>query len=278
MYKVFKVSSRKFTSFNSSEKAISALWRIDKIILKTTNMKVLTDKVVNVMLEELNYLDLGYRIIVLSLVNREKKVLERTSISKTEFARLALSNSPVRFRDLVFSLNQTNNLSIKALKDRKPYITNNLHDMLFPAVDKKVVHFVQRKLGILSSIVFPIYSKDLPLGTLIFSLSKPESKMLEFEKQILVGFTNVVGIAIEHARLIKNLKDTNQKLKNLDKQKDEFLNMAAHELRAPMTAIKGYISMIIEGDAGEIPEKARKYLADANAVTDRLVRLVNNML
>jgi len=74
------------------------------------------------------------------------------------------------------------------------------------------------------------------------------------------------------------LQNLNRKLKELDTQKDEFVSMAAHELRSPLTAIKGYISMIIEGDTGDIPEKARQYLADCMAVTDRLVRLVNNML
>jgi len=70
----------------------------------------------------------------------------------------------------------------------------------------------------------------------------------------------------------------NRKLKNLDKQKNEFVSMAAHELRAPLTAIKGYISMVTQGDAGDIPEKARRFLADVNTINDRLIRLVNNML
>lgn len=76
----------------------------------------------------------------------------------------------------------------------------------------------------------------------------------------------------------QRLQELNDKLKALDKQKDEFLSMAAHELRAPMTAIKGYVSMVLEGDTGEIPEKARNFLAETGSITDRLVRLVNNML
>ena len=76
----------------------------------------------------------------------------------------------------------------------------------------------------------------------------------------------------------EKLEQLTQKLKHLDEQKDEFISMAAHELRAPMTAIKGYISMIMEGEEGDITEKARGYLADANNINDRLVRLVNNML
>ena len=76
----------------------------------------------------------------------------------------------------------------------------------------------------------------------------------------------------------KELSKFNKKLTGLDRQKDEFISMAAHELRAPLTAIKGYLSMVMEGDAGDIPEKARGFLADANAINERLIRLVNNML
>lgn len=76
----------------------------------------------------------------------------------------------------------------------------------------------------------------------------------------------------------QELEELAAKLKELDRQKDEFISMAAHELRAPMTAIKGYVTMVMEGDTGDIPEKARRFLADANAINERLIRLVNNML
>jgi signal transduction histidine kinase len=76
----------------------------------------------------------------------------------------------------------------------------------------------------------------------------------------------------------KRLKTAEKQLKGIDEQKDEFLSMAAHELRAPMSAIKGYISMLIEGDAGKISDKAKGFLGDASAITERVIRLINNML
>ncbi|MFV1917186.1 MAG: ATP-binding protein [Patescibacteria group bacterium] len=75
-----------------------------------------------------------------------------------------------------------------------------------------------------------------------------------------------------------DLRKVNRRLKGIDKLKDEFISMAAHELRSPMTAVKGYLSMVIEGDLGRIPKKSRGYLVDAEAINDRLIRLVNNML
>src|SRR3990172_4337743 len=94
------------------------------------------------------------------------------------------------------------------------------------------------------------------------------------------GFFSVLLIrsVIREVEQREKLEELTEKLKALDKQKDVFISMAAHELRAPMTAIKGYVSMVLEGDTGDIPEKARGFLADANNINDRLIRLVNNML
>ncbi len=76
----------------------------------------------------------------------------------------------------------------------------------------------------------------------------------------------------------RELEVLNKRLEDLDKQKDEFLNIASHELRAPMTAIKGYISMTQDGDGGEIPVAAQEMLSEAANENDRMIRLVNNML
>jgi len=64
----------------------------------------------------------------------------------------------------------------------------------------------------------------------------------------------------------------------LERQKEEFLSMVAHELRAPTSAMKGFLSMVIQGDVGDIPDKARGFLVDTAAENERLIRLVNNML
>jgi signal transduction histidine kinase len=103
-----------------------------------------------------------------------------------------------------------------------------------------------------------------------------------FRSGVFIGLV-VFGIllvrsVVREVKQREKLAELNEKLKALDKQKDEFVSMAAHELRSPLTAIKGYVSMVVEGDTGDIPEKAREFLADTGAVTDRLIRLVNNML
>jgi len=74
------------------------------------------------------------------------------------------------------------------------------------------------------------------------------------------------------------LRETNSKLKEIDIKKNEFISMAAHELRAPLTAVRGFLSMVIDGDTGPINEKTSEFLRDSLVSSERMIRLVNNML
>lgn len=64
----------------------------------------------------------------------------------------------------------------------------------------------------------------------------------------------------------------------LAKLKDEFVSLASHELRTPMTAIKGFISMILDGDFGTVPQKLQEPIAVIGESANRLIHLVNDML
>lgn len=66
--------------------------------------------------------------------------------------------------------------------------------------------------------------------------------------------------------------------KLLEAQKREFLSVMSHELRTPMTAVKGYLSMIIEGDAGTVSEEVKDMVVQAYVANDKMVRLVENMI
>ncbi len=71
-------------------------------------------------------------------------------------------------------------------------------------------------------------------------------------------------------RLTFQLSDANEKLKDLDKSKTEFLSLASHQLRSPLTAIKGYSSMLLDGSYGEIQEKNKMPI-------DRIFQSANNL-
>ena len=58
--------------------------------------------------------------------------------------------------------------------------------------------------------------------------------------------------------LATNLKNTNEQLKIVDRQKSEFVSIASHQLRSPLTAIRGYTSMMLDGNFGQAPDAMRE--------------------
>ena len=76
----------------------------------------------------------------------------------------------------------------------------------------------------------------------------------------------------------KELRSSNAQLKHLDEIKDEFMSMASHQLRTPLTSVKGYISMVLEGDAGNVTPQQQKLLMEAFKSSERMVGLIADFL
>ena len=79
-------------------------------------------------------------------------------------------------------------------------------------------------------------------------------------------------------QLTSSLENANKRLLELDKLKDEFVSVASHELRTPMTAIKSYLWMALNKVPKPLDPNLQKYLDIAYASTDRLLKLVQDML
>ncbi len=76
----------------------------------------------------------------------------------------------------------------------------------------------------------------------------------------------------------RKLRTSNEKLKELDETKDDFISMASHQLRTPLTSVKGYLSMVLEGDAGKVTARQRKMLEQAFVSSQRMTYLISDLL
>ncbi|MFH1462066.1 MAG: histidine kinase dimerization/phospho-acceptor domain-containing protein, partial [bacterium] len=76
----------------------------------------------------------------------------------------------------------------------------------------------------------------------------------------------------ELEKLTWDLEKANVELTRLDKTKSEFISIASHQLRTPLTSIKGYISMILEKSYGQPPEKMARPLENIYTSNERLIK------
>jgi signal transduction histidine kinase len=95
---------------------------------------------------------------------------------------------------------------------------------------------------------------------------------------LLIGTVFVVILFLMIAVRLWDYALLYQKTKEIDRMKDEFISMASHELRTPVTGIRGYSSMMLDGSMGKINEKMKKGLKMINGSAERLNVLVADLL
>jgi signal transduction histidine kinase len=94
-----------------------------------------------------------------------------------------------------------------------------------------------------------------------------------------IKIRETVEIQKEEMKVINiKLKGANDRLKELDKQKTEFVSFASHQLRSPLTAIKGYSSLMLDGDYGPISDDLKKAAQIIFESTKTLASVVDDYL
>jgi len=73
-------------------------------------------------------------------------------------------------------------------------------------------------------------------------------------------------------------RETARRLRALDEAKDEFVATVSHELRTPLTSISGYLELLLDGDAGEVPRHQQRMLTTMARNADRLRALIEDLL
>ena len=273
------------TTQAQSRNTLEALQRLEKIILDTLDFRQVVQKICDSVLNELYFLDLSYRMVVLGLTDEKQGIIQVVAFSQTPEAQKAMAVAKIQFQQIQIPLNDVNNTVVKVSRGQDNQTVNTWSQVFSPPLTSDNAEAAQKAADVQSTVIAPIIAKGKSMGALIFGMAKPPEMVTEEEQNLIRGFTDIVAIAVENARLYssldtasRQLASANDQLKELDRLKDEFVSAAAHALRSPMTAIKGYLSMVIDGDGGEVASKAKEFLQGAYEGNDRLIRLVNHML
>lgn len=214
----------------------------------------------------------------IALVDKKENSLRAIAVSQSESMERVLDLLGKPLHELVVPLDRKDNFSVDAVLTNRSRMTNSIYDVLVPLVDEKTAREIEEHLHVQTTVVYPITFAGEVLGVFVFGMDKHVGDLSRAERETIRELIDVVGIAIERAQIYADLKTANEKLKEVDKLKDEFVSVTSHELRTPMTAIKSYVWMVINGKAGALEPKAKDYLDKVYISTERLINLVNDML
>jgi signal transduction histidine kinase len=131
--------------------------------------------------------------------------------------------------------------------------------------------------GSRSILAVPMFRQHTVMGAISLA-HRDVDAFSDAHVELLKTFADQAVIAIENARLFREIEDKNRQLEVASQHKSEFLANMSHELRTPLNAIIGFSEVLSERMFGDLNEKQEEYLKDIYASGTHLLSLINDIL
>jgi signal transduction histidine kinase len=161
--------------------------------------------------------------------------------------------------------------SVRTFLTRKPFITEDAQN------DPDVLTRYAKLWDIHSLMIVPISLHERIIGVMRVG-SRRKDFFTPDQLEFLSIIADELAIIIEMFTLYENLSNKAQELAQLNKIKDEFLSTVSHELKTPLTTIKGFVSVILSGEVGPLNEQQLNFLTVTDQSVNRLTHLISNLL
>lgn len=277
---VFIYVRSRINQLTYQNRLLKALRSLDIAAISTVEIEPLSQAVVNVVRKEL-----GYFFGVIALIDNNQSGIKRIAISYNTQLEEFLKTLPIKFKEQVVPFSSKDNLFIKVIDQKEGIFTPNLQDIQRGVVPPEISDKIQKTFNLKGVFLYPLISKNKVIGVIEYPSTIERDKVSRFEFTIMEEFTAEVARVLDNVMLYQQLRDTtqkltqaNQRLKELDQRKDDFVSIASHELRTPMTAIRSYAWMALHKPDIPLSVKMKKYLDRTLISTERLINLVNDML
>jgi len=162
----------------------------------------------------------------------------------------------------------------RAAEMREPV---QVSDIAKPGAYQSSVRDTLIRFGYRALLAVPLVREDQIIGSLSFNRKAPGDFLPEVV-DVLRTFATQSALAIQNARLFREIADKSAQLEAASRHKSEFLANMSHELRTPLNAIIGFSEVLTERMFGELNEKQDEYLKDIHASGQHLLSLINDIL
>lgn len=161
--------------------------------------------------------------------------------------------------------------SVRVFKTRAPFLSGDAQN------DPKTNPRYAKLWHIHSLMVVPLVMEDRCIGVMRVGSKRKDAFAAEH-----LALVNVIAeeaaILVETALLNRRLSQTAEQLAALNRMKDEFVSTVSHEFKTPLTTITGFLTVMLEGDTGQLNPQQMKFLSIAKAAAKRLSGLVSDLL
>jgi PAS domain S-box-containing protein len=161
----------------------------------------------------------------------------------------------------------------RAAQTREPVQVPDIEDASYQTRYKELL----LRQGYRAILAVPLAREEQVIGALTVNRNRPGAFAPEV-LELLKTFASQSALAIQNARLFREIAEKGQQLEVASQHKSQFLASMSHELRTPLNAILGFNEMILDQVYGELPEDLKAPLENMQASGKHLLRLINNVL
>jgi two-component system, NtrC family, sensor kinase len=162
----------------------------------------------------------------------------------------------------------------RAAEMREPV---QIPDITQPGAYRSSLRDTLIRFGYRALLSVPLLREDQIIGSLSFNRKAPGEFPPEVV-EILKTFATQSALAIQNARLFREIEQKSRQLEAASRHKSEFLANMSHELRTPLNAVIGFSEVLLQRMFGELNAKQDEYLKDIYASGQHLLSLINDIL
>jgi signal transduction histidine kinase len=148
----------------------------------------------------------------------------------------------------------------KVIRTGKPHITGNVHEEDTYIAASYATH---------SQMTLPLFSKQNLIGIIAVEADRIDA-FNPYDVETAVRVANHAAVAIANAILYDQVNEANQ-------AKSEFVTMVSHELKTPMTAIRGYVDLMLSGMGGDLSDQQHNFLETIAANIRRMSQQIQDL-
>lgn len=263
-----------------TNRTLSLLQTIDAIVLEShANLKDVCEHITEAITQAAEYAFVG--LFTKSNHDREELVLNGWSGKDFLGRNLALLiRRPIHLALSDEWLHHPESRRLLSLEQLTPKDLTKYVD--YP---EESIHRVIKKMPLKTLYEVKLVVRRHLVGVLVIGFYEPVDQVGDPQTLLIDRLSESIGVALdnkllfeENQHIVRQLRVSNNKLRELDEAKDDFVSMASHQLRTPLTSVKGYVSMVLEGDAGKINDAQRKLLTQSYYSSQRMVYLIADLL
>ena len=259
--RLFKELEERTRALSRSVEELKALGEVGRAVSSTLDLKTVLTTIVS-RANQLSGTDAG--------------AIYEFDEAREEFHLLATQNLDDEFVELLRAtpIRKGEGATGRMAEDRKPI---QIPDIAQEGVYRSRLRDALLRAGYRSLLAVPMLREDHIIGGFVVNRRAPGEFSAEVV-ELLKTFATQSALALQNARLFREIEEKSEQLEIANRHKSEFLANMSHELRTPLNAIIGFSEVLVERMFGELNAKQDEYLRDIFSSGRHLLSLINDIL